>query len=156
MNKVFDLTPLDRRILRVLQQDGGVSNAALAEQVGASAASCWRRVKALEDAGVLRATVRLVDAQSVGCDLDVFCQIRMKIHDLKSRQSFERFIHAQPETVECYSISGEWDYLLHMVIAGVHDYERLLMDGILAHPAIATSSSVFALKRVKYSTALPV
>ncbi|MEY9559044.1 Lrp/AsnC family transcriptional regulator [Sinorhizobium fredii] len=156
MMNTFDLDPVDRKILRVLQEQADISHAALAEAVGASPASCWRRIKALDTAGVLGRTVRLVNPEAVGRGLNVFCHVRMKSHDPVARRSFERFVESHEEVLECYSMSGEWDYLLRVVVADVADYERLLMHGILTHDAVANSSSHFALKSVKYSTAVPV
>ncbi|WP_028745094.1 Lrp/AsnC family transcriptional regulator [Rhizobium mesoamericanum] len=147
---------VDRKILRLLQREGDLSHAALAERVGASSASCWRRIKALEAAGMLGPTVRLVSPEAVGRGLTVFCQVRMKAHDSVARSDFERFVESHEEVLECYSMSGDWDYLLRVAVADVQDYERLLMQGILTHQAVATSSSHFALKRVKYSTSVPV
>ncbi|WP_203426957.1 Lrp/AsnC family transcriptional regulator [Sinorhizobium sp. BG8] len=154
--KVPDFDIVDRQILRVLQQEGDISQAALAEKVGASPASCWRRIKALEADGVLGRTVRLVDNEAVGRGLNVFCQVRMKSHDPAARRDFERFVESHEEVLECYSMSGDWDYLLRVVAADIRDYERLLMQGILTHEAVATSSSHFALKSVKFTTAVPV
>lgn len=152
----FNLDAIDRKILRILQEQSDISHAALADSVGASPASCWRRIKAMDTAGVLGKTVRLVNPDMVGRGLNVFCQIRMKSHDPAARRSFEHFVESHEEVLECYSMSGDWDYLLRVVVADVADYERLLMRGILTHEAVANSSSHFALKRVKYSTAIPV
>ena len=155
MNDI-ELDTVDRQILQVLQRQADISHAALSEKVGASSASCWRRIKALEAAGVLGKTVRLVEPEAVGRGLNVFCQVRMKSHDPIARRDFERFVESHDEVLECYSMSGEWDYLLRVVAGDVRDYERFLMHGILTHEAVANSSSHFALKSVKYTTALPV
>ncbi len=101
-------------------------------------------------------TVSLVNPDLVGRGLNVFCQVRMKSHDPVARRNFERFVESHEEVLECYSMSGDWDYLLRVLVADVADYERLLMRGILTHEAVANSSSHFALKSVKYSTAVPV
>lgn len=154
--KIIQLDQIDRKILRVLQNQGDISHASLAEKVGASSASCWRRIKAMEEAGVLGRTVRLVDPDKVGRGLNVFCQVRMKTHDPTARRDFERFVEGHDEVIECYSMSGEWDYLIRAAVADVKDYEKLLMLGILTHEAVANSSSHFALKSVKYTTELPV
>ncbi|AYG69233.1 MULTISPECIES: Lrp/AsnC family transcriptional regulator [unclassified Rhizobium] len=151
----FNLDHVDRAILRVLQEEGDISQAALAEKVGASPASCWRRIKALESAGVLGRTVRLVDPDKIGKGLNVFCQVKMKTHDPATRRDFEQFIASYREVLECYSMSGEWDYLIRAVVADVREYEGLLMRGILTHEAVLSSSSHFSLKCVKYTTALP-
>lgn len=156
MNSAFQMDEVDRKILRALQEDAGLSHAALAERVGASPTSCWRRIKALEEAGILRGAVRLVDPQSVGRGVNVMLQVRMKSHAPEMRQAFETFLRARPEIMECYSMSGEWDYLLRIVVADVADYERFLMRELLNHPNVAVSASHFALSQVKYTTAVPV
>lgn len=150
------LDSLDRRILRVLQRDAAISHADLAAEVAASPASCWRRIKALEAAGVLGPAVRLLDPVKIGRGLDAICQVRMKSHSAEMRAGFEAFVQDHPEVMDCYSMSGEWDYLLRVAVADVRDYERFLMQELLNHPAVASSSSHFALSRVKYSTAMPV
>lgn len=150
------LDDVDRKILRILQRDGAISHAALAEQVGASTASCWRRIRALEAAGVLGPTVRLLNPEAVGRGVNVLCQVRMKSHQPDTRRDFEQFVESHAEIIECYSMSGEWDYLLRVTVADVADYERFLMRELLGHPAVATAASHFALNQVKYTTALPV
>jgi DNA-binding Lrp family transcriptional regulator len=147
---------IDRQILRSLQVDGSLSVAALAAQVGTSTASCWRRVRSLEAAGVLGRTVRLVDARKVHRGVNVMCQVRLKSHAPESRRSFERLLESHEEIMECYSMSGEWDYLLRIVVADIDEYERFLMKHVLNHESVATVASNFALSQLKYSTALPV
>lgn len=124
--------------------------------MGASAASCWRRVKALEVAGILMRTVRLVDPASVGRGVNVLCNLRMRSHAVEDRQSFEDFVNRQPKVVECFSVSGDWDYLLRIVVADVLEYNGFLMGTLLGHPSVAGESSHFALSMTKYTTALPV
>ncbi|GAA0454463.1 Lrp/AsnC family transcriptional regulator [Sphingomonas molluscorum] len=147
---------VDRRIVRLLQEDATLSHAQLAEEVGASPASCWRRAKALEAAGILGRTVRLVDPEAVGRGVNVMCNIRMRSHAAEARQSFEEFVQGRPEVVECFSMSGEWDYLLRVVVADVVDYNQFLMQTMLGHPSVAGGSSHFVLATTKYTTALPV
>jgi Lrp/AsnC family transcriptional regulator len=146
----------DRRILCALQADASLSQAALSELIGISPASCWRRIQALEARGVLQKTVRLLDAARLGRGVNVICHVRMNSHAPESRGAFERFVAERPEVMECYSMSGEWDYLLRVVVADVAGYERFLMRDLLAHPWVATASSHFALGQVKYTTELPL
>jgi len=150
------LDALDRRILRVLQRNGAISQAELAEQVASSPASCWRRLRALEADGILRDTVRLVDPKRVGRGLDVICQVRMTSHSAESRGAFEAFVQAHDQVLDCYSMSGEWDYMVRVIVQDVEEYEAFLMRELLAHPSVAGSASHFALKRVKSTTAVPV
>jgi len=150
------LDDVDRRLLRALQDDAGLSHAALAERAGSSPASCWRRIRALEEAGVLKGAVRLVDADRVGRGVNVMCQVRMRSHAPDDRRAFEDYLTTRPDVMEAHSMSGEWDYLLRVVAADVAGYERFLMRDLLNHPNVATAASHFALSQVKYTTALPV
>jgi DNA-binding Lrp family transcriptional regulator len=150
------LDEIDRRILRALQRDASLSHAALAEQVGASAASVWRRVRSLERAGVLGAAVRLASAEALGRAVNVLCQVRMVRQSVEARADFEAFIQSREEIVECYSMSGEWDYLLRIAVRDVADYDRFIMRGVLAHASVANAASNFALRQVKYTTEIPV
>lgn len=156
MKHPVQLDPVDRKLVRLLQADASLSHAEIALRVGASSASCWRRIKALEQAGVLGPTVRLVHPQAVGRDVNVLCNVRMRSHAAEARQGFEQFVVGRPEIVSCFSMSGDWDYLLRIVVADVDDYNRFLMQTLLAHPSVAGASSHFALSMTKYTTALPV
>jgi len=147
---------IDRRIVAELQIDASLSHAELAQRAGSSSASVWRRIRALEAAGVLLQTVRLVDAAKVGCRVNVLCNVRASSHSVETRTSFEDFVRDRPEILECYSMSGDWDYLLRIVAADVADYEAFLMRILLNHPAVASASSHFALSLTKHVTALPL
>lgn len=156
MKDLFHLDRLDRRILRALQADAGLNGAALAEAVASSPASCWRRVRAMEEAGVLKGAVRLIDRRAVDQDVDVICSLRLKSHGEQDARKFESFVAGQESIVECYTVSGEWDYLLRIVAADVRSYEAFLMRVLLRHPAVASANSQFALRRIKYTTSIPV
>lgn len=147
---------VDRKILQALQIDGTLSQTTLAERVGASAASCWRRVKALEAAGALRQIVRLVDAEAVGLTVNVLCHLRLKNHLPESTIAFEGFISSCPEIIECFAMSGDWDYLLRVVAKDIASYEHFLRNHILTNESVGAVSSSFALSLRKYTTALPV
>ena len=153
---MFQLDEIDRRIIRELQRDATLSHAALAELVGSSAASVWRRVRVLEKEGVLGPSVRLANAERLGRSVNVLCQVRMTRQTVEARSEFEDFIQARPEIVECYAMSGEWDYLLRIAVRDVADYDRFIMRGVLAHPSVANAASNFALRQVKYTTEIPV
>lgn len=156
MKQPFHLDVVDRRIVALLQEDATLTHAELAERVGASAASCWRRVKALETAGVLMQSVRLVDPHMIGRSVNVLCNIRMRSHAPEDRRSFEAFVDTRPEIIECFSMSGDWDYLLRIVVADVADYNAFLMTSLLNHPSVAGGSSHFALSMTKYTTTIPL
>lgn len=152
----MNLDAIDRRILEQLQVDASLSNAELGERVGTSAASCWRRVRNLEAAGVLGPTVRLLNGDALGRSVNVLCNVRVRSHTRETRSAFEDFVRGRREVIECYSMSGEWDYLLRVVVADVADYERFLMRVLLDHPSVGGASSHFALSQTKYTTALPI
>lgn len=156
MSEAIHLDDVDRRIVRALQRDASQSHATLAESVGASAASVWRRVRNLERAGVLGASVRLAHAGRLGRSVNVLCQVRMTRQTMDARDEFERFIEGREEIVECYAMSGEWDYLLRIAVKDVADYDRFIRQGVLAHPSVANAASNFALRQVKYTTEIPV
>ena len=156
MSETIHLDAIDRRIVRELQRDASLSHAALSERVDASPASVWRRVRALEKAGVLGPLVRLASAEQLGRPVSVLCQVRMARQTVEARAEFESFIQSREEIVECYAMSGEWDYLLRISVRDVADYDRFIMRGVLAHPSVANAASNFALRQVKYTTAIPV
>lgn len=156
MKENDQLDAVDRRLVRELQRDASLSHAALAERVGASAASVWRRVRNLEKTGVLGKAVRLADPKFLDRSVNVLCQVRMTRQTISARAEFEEFIQSREEIVECYSMSGEWDYLLRIAVRDVADYDRFIMRGVLAHPSVANAASNFALRQVKYTTEIPV
>jgi len=152
----MDLDAIDRRILSVLQENARVTNVELAEAAGVSASPCWRRVRELERAGVISRYVTLVDPASVGLRVSVFVQVSLEKQVESALEIFEAIIQDRPEVMECYLMTGDADYLLRVVVADLEAYERFLMDHLTKVPAVANIRSSFALKQVKYRTALPV
>jgi DNA-binding Lrp family transcriptional regulator len=156
MKLSYKLDDIDRRILAELQTDAMASNGDIAERVGSSTASVWRRIKAMETQGLLKQAVRLIDPVVLGYGVNVLCNIRVRSHAREVRSAFESFVNDRPEILECFSMSGEWDYLLRIVATDVSDYEHFLMHALLDHPSVGGASSHFALSMTKYSTALPL
>lgn len=156
MKNIVKLDLLDRKILDQLQRNAALSNADLAERVGSTGPSCWRRIRQMEDAGVLKETVRLADAHLLGQSVNVFCEVRMRDYSAESVDAFHAFVQREDRVMECYSMSGEWDYLMRIVASDVSDYEHFLMRVLLKHPSVSGASSHFALSSVKYQTALPI
>jgi DNA-binding Lrp family transcriptional regulator len=156
MKLSYSLDDIDRRILLALQSDASISNAELAERVGSSTASVWRRIKTMETNGLLKQSVRLLDQFVLGYGVNVLCNIRVCSHARDVRAAFESFVADRPEILECFSMSGDWDYLLRVVAIDVPDYERFLMHVLLEHPSVGGASSHFALSLTKYTTALPL
>lgn len=146
---------IDRRILDALQQDARITHAALAEKVGASTTSVWRRIKLMESLGVLGPTVRLVRPQAMGFTGTVLCLVSLKSHLQEHGQAFESFVADCGEVLQCDAVTGAWDYLLRVGVRDVPAYERFLMGALLSHPSVGTVTSHFALRKVKGRAAMP-
>jgi Lrp/AsnC family transcriptional regulator len=150
------LTRADIRLLDALQQDATRSQVELAEIAGMSRTSVWRRIRDFEDAGLIEGQVALVDPQQAGFSIHVLLAVAMTEHSDENRQSFERHVQDLPEVMECFSVSGERDYVLDVVVRDMDAYNTFLNAQILRHPAVRSASSTFALRRVKYTTRLPL
>ncbi len=150
------LDAIDRRILEHLQDNARISNVDLAARVGISASPCWRRVRELEESGVISNYVTLIDAASVGLMVSVFVNVSLERQVERELDVFQNAIRERPEVMECYLMTGEADFLLRVVVPDLMAYERFLMDHLTRVPGIASIKSSFALKQVKYRTALPL
>lgn len=147
---------MDRKLLRHLQHDPDLSVAALAEKVGLSHTPCWRRLKRMEADGIILGRALLLDPRRLGLGVDVFAHVRLKMHDEQTLEALERETLEHPQIVECFSMSGECDYVMRVVVGSIDDYERFLKKVLLHLPGVASINSSFALQRVKMTTALPV
>ena len=150
------LDAIDRRILAALQENARIANTELSAAVGLSPAPCLRRVRALEEDGVIRKHVSLVNPGAVGLPVSVFVSISLERQVEEALKRFERVILARPEVMECYLMTGDADYLLRVVCADLAAYERFVLDHLTKVPGVSSIRSSFALKQVKYSTALPL
>jgi len=150
------LDAIDRRILRHLQENARTTSAELAERAGISASPCWRRVKALEERGVIARYVTLLDAASLGLSISVFTSVSLEKQIEPALETFQKAVRRRPEVMECYLMTGDFDYLLRVVVPNLDAYERFLMDHLTRVPGVASIKSSFALKQVKYTTALPI
>ena len=152
----FRLDEIDYEVLRHLQEHARISNVELAERVGLSPAPCLRRVQALERAGVIRKYVALLNPNTVDRDVTVFVQISLDLQVGGRLDSFEHQIMQRPEVLECYLMTGDSDYLLRVVVPDVAAYERFLKEALTRVEGVVGIKSSFALRQVKYSTALPL
>jgi Lrp/AsnC family transcriptional regulator len=150
------LDALDIKLLDILQGDAVVSVAELAERVGLSQSTCWRRIDALEKAGVVKSRVALLDPKALGLEVTVFANIKLSAHGRRSLNEFEEAIAVFPEVVECYTMSGEMDFLVRIVARDIAAYERFLRETLLQMPSVQEVHSHIALSQVKYTTALPL
>ena len=150
------LDRIDRKILAALQEDGRLPNNELAERVSLSPSPCLRRVKALEEAGVIARYVALVDPASVDLPVNIFVSVSLERQVEARLDGFEAAVMARPEVLECYLMTGDADYLLRVVVPDLASYERFLKEHLTRIPGVASIRSSFALKQVRYRTALPL
>ena len=149
----FDRT--DLRILAMLQEDGSLTNAELAERVGLSSNACWRRVKRLQDQEVIRKRAVLLRQEKLDLQVTVFVAIKTNEHNEEWLQRFAAGVKAMPEVVEFYRMSGEIDYLMRVVVPDIPAYDRFYKR-LIQQANISDVSSSFAMERIKYTTALPL
>ena len=152
----MNLDALDLRILRELQADAGLSNVVLAQRVGLSPSPCLARVKALEREGVIRQVVALLNAQALGLHLNVFISISLKQQTRASLEAFEAKVCAREEVMECYLMTGDNDYLIRVALADMAALERFILEQLSPMKEVEKIRSSFALKQVRYKTALPL
>ena len=150
----IELNRRDRRLLNELQNDSSRNQTELAELVGMSRTSCWRRIRDFEEAGLIDRQVAVLDPKLAGFNIQVLLLVAMTEHTDENRQGFEQHVSSLPEVTECFSVSGDRDYVLHVVVRDMDSYNEFLNGSILKHTAVRSASSTFVLRRVKYSTAL--
>ena len=146
----------DRKIIRIIQAEPDITVQALAERVGLSHTPCWRRLKKLEERGVIKGRAVLLDAGALGLPIAVYAQIRMKSHDEETLEAFERVARLQPEIVECFSTSGESDFLIRVAMPSIAEYEAFLKKVLVHMPGVGSVNSSIALKCIKFTTLLPI
>lgn len=150
------LDTLDLRILRELQTDGSLSNVELARRVGLSPSPCLARVKALGASGIIRQYVALLDAAQLGLHLNVFISISLKQQTRAALEAFEARVCARDEVMECYLMTGDADYLIRVAVPDIAALERFILEQLSPMPEVEKIRSSFALKQVRYKTALPL
>ena len=168
MSKI-ELDKTDRKILAILQTDGRLSNQDVADRVSLSPSPCLRRIKRLEEAGVIRQYVALLDPAQIGLGLLAYVNVRLEKHSEGSSNAagarratssphtdFAASVGNWPEVVACYAMTGEMDYLLRVHVEDMDHFSRFMMQTLLSHPAVADVKSSFALQRIKDTTALPL
>ena len=146
---------IDRKILGLLQENAAQPVADIARKVGLSVTPCWRRIQRLEETGVVRKRVALLDPQKVGVGMSVFVAVRTDQHNADWLAKFADMISNMPEVVEFYRMSGEVDYLLRVVVADMAAYDRFYRT-LITSVQLTDVSSSFAMEEIKYTTALPL
>jgi DNA-binding Lrp family transcriptional regulator len=146
----------DLRILAELQADGRLSSQALAEKVGLSTAPVWRRVRKLEDDRVISTTVAILDPVKIGLDVIAVAAVSLEDHHPESVREFDEMVANRPEILECYAMSGQYDYHLKVICKSIKAYEVLLREHIMPCKAVHHVNTSFVLRSNKYTTALPL
>ena len=146
----------DRLILEALQSDGRISNKQLARQVHLSESACLRRVRALEDEGMIERYVAMVSQEKTGMPGDVLVHIGLHREEQSELAAFEEAVRNIPEVMECYLMTGEFDYLLRVVVADMADFERLHKEALTRLPGVARVNSSVAIRTVQKRTELPL
>ena len=152
----MELDRYDRTLLRLLQQDARMTNTALAARVNLSESACLRRVRALEESGLIEGYTALVDQQRAGFAVNVFVNITLDRQSQTGLEAFESAVRRIPEVMECYLMTGEHDYLLRLVVSDLADFERIHNQHLTRLPSVARVHSSFAMRTVTRSRTLPL
>jgi Lrp/AsnC family transcriptional regulator len=151
-----EIDRIDRGILDALQRDGSLSAADVASQVGLSTTTCWRRIQQLERSGVIKQRVALLDRSKLGLDVIVFVQVRLSTQGRDAIAQFDQAIRDRPEVLDCYTLTGEWDFWLRIVTHDMKEYEAFFLDHLSKIPNVQSVNSSIAVTVVKESTVLPL
>ena len=146
----------DLKILRSLQRDADRNISDIGSDVGLSHTPCWRRIRKMEDAGVITGKHCHLDAEKVGLDVSIFVFVRLDTHSADVLETFEEAVAEIPEIMQCYTMSGEFDYLLRVVVSSVRNYEKTVKGRLLKLPHVGMMNSHFALNEIKNTTELPL
>jgi DNA-binding Lrp family transcriptional regulator len=152
----MDIDKFDRKILAQLQRDGRLSNVDLAQRVGLSESACLRRVRALEQAGFIKGYVAVLDQKRLGRSGTVFVHIALRREEQSELAAFEQAVQRIPEIMECYLMTGEFDYLLRLVVSDMADFERIHNEALTRLPGVSRVNSSIAIRTVRKTTELPI
>lgn len=153
---ILKLDDFDRRILDCLQTSPQLSMIEVAERVGLSHTPCWRRVRRMENAGLILGKLTVLDPRALGFPVSVLASVRIRNHDEAVLEAFEAEVCSHPEIVECFAMSGESDYVIRVLARSIDDYEQFLRRVLLHLPGVDAINSNFALKHVKLTTNIPL
>ncbi|MGH6955535.1 MAG: Lrp/AsnC family transcriptional regulator [Caulobacteraceae bacterium] len=150
------LDAVDARILDLIQIDAGLSVAEIAERVGLSSSPCWRRIRRLEDDGVIQRRVTILDREKLGLGFEVYCTVKLSLPTKDNLETFEQSVHRWPEVVNCATVTGAADYELRIVTRDMHSFDALLREKILSLGLVSNIESRIVVRAVKNSTAVPL
>lgn len=150
------LDAVDAKILDLIQHDAGLSVAEIAERVGLSSSPCWRRIKRLEDAGVIQRRVTILDRELLGLAFEVYCTVKLSLPTKENLERFESSVLKWPEVVQCATVTGAADYEMRIVTRDMHAFDDFLRDKILSLGLVSNIESRIVIRGVKNSTAVPL
>jgi len=150
------LDNIDAKILHVIQKDAALSVAEIADKVGLSSSPCWRRIKRLEEDGIIKQRVTRLSRQKLGLDFEVFVSVKLAMPNKENMEKFEQAIQTMPEVVQCAVVTGAVDYMLRIVTSDMHAYDRFLREKLLSFSLVSDVQSRIALRQAKDTTALPL
>lgn len=152
----IELSQADIKILQLLQENAGLSTAEIAEKIGLSQSPCWRRISRMEQAGVIRKKVVVLDHAKLGMEVVVFVNVSLTTHGRQNLAAFEKEIRKFPEVLECYTVTGQMDYLLKIVTKDIQHYESFIRNKLMTLPMIREMHSTIAITEIKDTTELPL
>jgi Lrp/AsnC family transcriptional regulator len=150
------LDRIDRQLLDVLQREGALSVAEVAARVGLSSTTCWRRIQQLEQSGVIRGRVALLDRAALGLDVTIFAHVKLKTQGRDAIAAFAEAIRERPEVLDCYTTMGEWDFMLRIVTRDIKAYEAFYLDHLSKLPYVQSINSSVTVTVIKETNALPI
>lgn len=154
---MIKLDSIDVKILQILQEDASPSTNDIAERLNLSQSPCWRRINRMQKAGLIQKTVSLISREAVGMDLVAFITVNLSHAGRRTMQSFEDAVSSLDEVMECYTMTGAWDYMLKIIVKDIRQYENFVRDKLLVKvPNIGEIHSHIAVTEIKNSTVLPL
>ena len=150
------LDKLDRRILDLLQREGALPVAEVASRTGLSTTTCWRRIQHLEQSGVIRGRVALLDRAALGLDVTIFAHVKLSTQGRDAIAAFSEAIRERPEVLDCYTTMGEWDFMLRVVTRDIKAYEAFYLDHLSKLPNVQSINSSVTVTVIKETTILPI
>lgn len=156
MFMMIELDELDVAILREMQADGRMSNVELAQRINLSPPATHTRLKRLQEQGTIRKYVALLDQEHMGYDMTCFVNISLQLHQVEELEGFRAIINQLPQVLECYHVTGEFDYLLKVVVRSRKDLQRFVVEQLTPIPGVARIYTSLALSEIKATTALPI
>jgi len=156
MDRPYELDPTDAKILDLMQHDAGLSVAEIAERVGLSSSPCWRRIRRLEENGVIQRRVTILDRERLGLNFEVYCTAKLSLPTKENLEAFEAAIARMPEVVQCATVTGAADYELRIVTRDIHGFDDFLRERLLSLGLISNIESRIVVRSVKNTTAAPL